>query len=500
MQNYIKEYLVRHEELKDFKALHVNGFLKTALRKQTMDLFKLRSKSIVTNARCLTEGIDVPVVDMVAFLNKKRSKIDIVQAIGRCLRKSPGKTYGYIFLPLFLANDQEECLEACIKRTDYREVWEVIQALSEQDEDLHATILDLKSNPDDRKALGHRLEKYIEIVSDPNLNGTHYQELKEIVSIKIIDNVVSKWDEMYAKLCVFKSKHGHCSVVHPLTTDKAFLEWVSRTRHYYKNNNLANHKVKLLESMEFELYPIDLQWENHFQKLKAYQKKHGHCNVPRSFDTTLSSWVFHQRALYDRAKLEEIKIQRLHDLEFDWDANQGRWDHYFKKLQDYKKQHGHCRVSCKSQALGSWVSAQRIKYKEGILAPHRIKLLNDLGVEWERYINQWQKNFEALKRYHRENGHCQVPIDHVLRAWSNEQRFRHRKGIIEKDRFDLLKELEFDWHLTNGRWQKNFEALKQYHEQHGHCDVPREYVNKTLATWVSVQRQRYKIKKRLMIK
>jgi predicted helicase len=54
------------------------------------------ARAVVSNARCLTEGVDVPAVDMVAFLSPRRSRVDIVQATGRAMHRSPGKTTGYV--------------------------------------------------------------------------------------------------------------------------------------------------------------------------------------------------------------------------------------------------------------------------------------------------------------------------------------------------------------------------------------------------------------------
>ena len=59
-------------------------------------------KGLMTNARCLTEGVDLPAIDCVVFTDPKRSKVDIVQAAGRALRLSKGKKFGYILIPIFI--------------------------------------------------------------------------------------------------------------------------------------------------------------------------------------------------------------------------------------------------------------------------------------------------------------------------------------------------------------------------------------------------------------
>ncbi len=98
--NYFAKFLKDHK-IHD-NVYHINAQSKMEERIKAMTKFRSDEYAIMTNARCLTEGVDVPSVDMVAFMSPKTSKIDIVQAIGRALRNSPGKKKGYIFLPLLI--------------------------------------------------------------------------------------------------------------------------------------------------------------------------------------------------------------------------------------------------------------------------------------------------------------------------------------------------------------------------------------------------------------
>jgi predicted helicase len=86
----------------------------------------------MTNARCLTEGVDVPATDCVLFADPKQSRIDIVQAAGRALRRYPGKEYGYILLPLIVPRKME--FSKFAETTAFRKVAHAITALSIQDE------------------------------------------------------------------------------------------------------------------------------------------------------------------------------------------------------------------------------------------------------------------------------------------------------------------------------------------------------------------------------
>lgn len=79
---------------------HVSGSMATSLRDRILSDFMLQVPSLVANARCLTERVDIPAVDAVFFADPKSSTIDVVQACGRAMRLSPGKQLGYIVVPL----------------------------------------------------------------------------------------------------------------------------------------------------------------------------------------------------------------------------------------------------------------------------------------------------------------------------------------------------------------------------------------------------------------
>jgi predicted helicase len=127
----------RHQELfTDVDTFHVNGKQTTNYRNVTLKEFERSSKSVVTNARCLTEGVDIPVIDAVYFCDPRNSKIDIVQAAGRALRRADhrGKKLGYIVVPIFHQNKDD--VEEAIEEGVFNNLISVIRALSSYDERL----------------------------------------------------------------------------------------------------------------------------------------------------------------------------------------------------------------------------------------------------------------------------------------------------------------------------------------------------------------------------
>ena len=79
------------------------------------------------NARCLSEGVDVPALDCVAFIDARSSQIDIVQAVGRAIRLSAKKKMGTIVIPVFI--EQSDDPEEAIELSNFKPIWEVVDAL-----------------------------------------------------------------------------------------------------------------------------------------------------------------------------------------------------------------------------------------------------------------------------------------------------------------------------------------------------------------------------------
>ena len=133
---------------------HVDGQHHALDRKARIEWLKGDANGtcrILTNARCLSEGIDVPALDAVLFMSARKSHVDIVQAVGRAMRKAPGKEYGYIILPIAVPADIDPALALDDNET-YAVVWEVLRALRSHDDRLDAEInqIDLNKSPTSR--------------------------------------------------------------------------------------------------------------------------------------------------------------------------------------------------------------------------------------------------------------------------------------------------------------------------------------------------------------
>ena len=112
--------------------LHISSKKTAGQRSDLLREFVVHKRALMTNARCLTEGVDVPAIDCVMFADPKQSRVDIVQAAGRALRRYEGKEYGYIVVPLVVPEKMD--FEKFAETTAFRQVAQTITALSTQDE------------------------------------------------------------------------------------------------------------------------------------------------------------------------------------------------------------------------------------------------------------------------------------------------------------------------------------------------------------------------------
>ncbi len=133
---------------------HVDGKHHALDRKARIEWLKGTTEGacrILSNARCLSEGIDVPALDAVIFMTERKSVVDIVQAVGRAMRRADGKTHGYIVLPIAVPEGRDPSL-VLDRGKEFDVVWSVLRALRSHDDRLDAEInqIDLNDRPTDR--------------------------------------------------------------------------------------------------------------------------------------------------------------------------------------------------------------------------------------------------------------------------------------------------------------------------------------------------------------
>ena len=149
LNNCKDEYLadIPEEERKgivNVVAKHIDGGMSAPVRDEKLAWLKAAPEAtnecrILTNVRCLSEGVDVPSLDAVLFLSPRNSQVDVVQSVGRVMRTSQGKKYGYIIIPVVIPPDMD-ANEAMEKSDRFKVVWTVLNALRAHDDRFEATV------------------------------------------------------------------------------------------------------------------------------------------------------------------------------------------------------------------------------------------------------------------------------------------------------------------------------------------------------------------------
>ena len=311
-----------------------------------------------------------------------------------------------------------------------------------------------------------------------------------------------RWRGRFEALVEFKKEHGHCNVPGHYKGDPQLGTWVNHQRMAKAGGKLTPERVRRLEELGFVWSTSkDERWEVLFRKLEEFKKEHGHCNVPERYKKhpKLGVWVNRQRMAKAEDKLIPERERRLEGLGFVWSTSKDeRWEEMFRKLEEFKEEHGHCSVPTvykKHPKLGVWVVHQRVAKAEEKLTPERERRLKGLGLVWGICRDErWEEMFRQLEEFQKEHGHNNVPERYKkhpkLGMWVMTQRMAKAGGKLNPERELRLDELGFVWSTSkDDRWEEMFWELEEFKKEHGHCSVPTVYKkHPKLGMWVNSQR------------
>lgn len=218
-QTVVKEYIQNNnikDDILDVEVHHVDGSYNVLKRNKELDWIKEDTENnecrILTNARCLSEGVDVPALDAVLFLNSRDSQVDVVQSVGRIMRRSEGKKFGYIILPIVVPTG-EAPEQALADNKKYKVVWQILQALRAHDDRFDAIInqMDLnKKSPKNIDIIGVGGGSSDEDTSKPMaLPFPEIEEWRDAIYAKIVLKCGSRpyWENWASDVAKIAEKH-----------------------------------------------------------------------------------------------------------------------------------------------------------------------------------------------------------------------------------------------------------------------------------------------------
>jgi superfamily II DNA or RNA helicase len=459
-------------------------------------------RGILSNARCLSEGVDVPSLDGIAFVDPRKSQVDIVQAVGRAIRKSTGKTHGTIVIPVFI--DAEENKQEALESSRFEPIWDVVNALRSHDDDLAQELDQLRISLGQRNPIRGKSAGLKKVVFD--LPVMCERSFVDGLRTVLVEHTTASWMFWFGLLRQYCDRNGDSRPAQNHKTADGFAlgSWTSHQRRI--KNLLTIERIALLETLNgWSWTPHIDQWNDAFERLKTYALETGTARPPQNHKTaygfSLGTWTHGQRQ--KRLSLPVEHRQFLESLEgWSWDPHTDQWNEAFERLQTYTLANGAARPlstykTAEGLSLGSWVVTQR--NNKDSLTPERQRLLESLaGWSWDLIADQWDEVLERLKTYTLANGAARPLSTYKtaeglsLGSWVVTQRMSRDSLTPERQR--LLESLAgWSWDLIADQWDEAFERLKTYTLANGAARPPFHYKTADgfpLGGWAYKQRSR----------
>ena len=472
-----------HRPAGTLKTDFVSGAMPTDRRRVKLSQLKALAndeRALLANARCLSEGVDVPSLDGVAFIDPRSSQIDIIQAVGRAIRLSASKTAGTIVLPVFIEDGADPV--ASIEASNFKPIWDVLNALKAHDDVLSAQLDQIRTGLGKRpgSAVGPEALSRIQFDLPAPVDASFGEALRTY----LVERVTESWEFGFGALQAYAEEHGDCLVPrsHELKDGCRLGEWV-KTQRSNQAGISSPRRVRLEALRGWTWNPFDQAWETGYQHLSDYEAANGDCLVPAKHELTngygLGQWVTVQRTSQRRMPPE--RKARLESLRgWTWNPHDEAWECGFRYLADYVAANGDCVIPQRYKLadgyrLGQWVATQRGN-QSTISAERKARLAALTGWTWSLRDAAWEAGFRWLTEYSAANGDCLVPSEHMtvdgfrLGGWVTTQ--RSNRSTMSPERAARLEPLKgWAWSPIDEAWETGFRHLADYAANAGDCSV-----------------------------
>lgn len=413
---------------------HVNGKTPMSERDRIIGEFADSEAGLVSNARCLAEGVDVPAVDMVAFMASRKSSIDIVQALGRALRRYPGKRFGYVLLPIYLEDAVGEDIAQAVKRADFQVALEVISTLKEQE-----IVISRGSHSGphkSREASDFSMESLVEFAG----HAVTVDRLRRSITVQLFEQKLS-WDTRFAEVEAFHSAHGHFRL--PRTSSFApLISWVNNQRKARRRGHLAQDKAAALNRIEFPWTEVDAKWGEGLHQFSIHKEEVTLVSLPSS---QLLNWCHEQRQSWMNGTLPADRLHKLNRVGF-----------VFEPPASIQRDIPAAKRNM-PRPLQNLRAAMEAEKREAIARVH------------------WEMDFRRFL----ERARHRKPNDKI-NAWIRDQHQRYAAGILEPWKEYKLKSVAFRfdlpvesilWHGKESKPPKKGNVLPSVQHKHGNAPL-----------------------------
>lgn len=429
-------------------AWHVDGGMNQRQRAQALaDLADPPGGgwTVVSNAKCLGEGVNIPAVDGVVFTEPKRSQVDVMQAVGRALRRSPGGGgVATILVPILLPDDPAHEPSGDDER-QWETLWQVLRSMRAHDSTLAIDLDRVAAARVPGEPAGELPDRVV--VDLPA--GFSTPEWLDSIRVRVIEGGAAWWAEGLAHARAYHAEHGHLDVPQAWRSPDGFRlgQWLNDRR-----------RLGCPDYLRAELDVLGLRWdairdiggERKADAVLAYHREHGHFRIPEGFiqdGVNIQVATRGIRLAAAAGTLHPDVHARLDRAGFPWDPHAERFDAGLSRLREYAEANGSIDipktfVTDDGFQLGGWLDDKRQAWRRGRLADERIAALEELGVKvGNRHDARWDANLRALAEYITEHGKTPAESLNGVGVWLSKQRRTRAKGNLSPDRARRLDEV-----------------------------------------------------------
>lgn len=457
----------------------------------SFEAFKKDSSNHIKLLFCidmLNEGVHVEDISGVILLRPTVSPIVYKQQIGRAL--AAGKNESAVIFDIVLNIDNLYCIDAI-------------------EEEMQIATSYYRFLGDDTEIVNEHFKVTDEV-----------KDCREIFD-RLNDTLGASWDLMYKSAEKYYREYGNIDVPKRYVTSEGYTlgSWIATQRLVYQgkvNGRLTDKQISDLESIGMRWESVkDIAWEKYYAAARSYYLNNGdllvNINENNYCGIALGTWIANLRSYRKNgiktAYLTPERIKALDEIGMVWSVVDYLWERNYQACVKFHRKHGHLDVPSTyvdedGIKLGNWIfslrAARKSQNKRAALTDDQIKRLDLLGMLWGNKLEiTWQKNYSAVCGYQRKYGNLDVPVAYItddglrIGRWLRRQRELYEKGTLDVGRKEQLDLIGMKW-AQSDPWEQKYMLLKKYYDEHGHTNIPSDYVcdGVWLYRWLYEQKKR----------
>lgn len=445
----------------DHQSYHIDGTMNTRERKHTLQQLAHQENIFVSNSKLLSEGIDVPSIEMIGMFSSSKSIVDIAQRIGRAQRKSSidDVAPGYVFLPIFIQDDESLSFESLIEKSNFNDVLDIILCIREIDSRLKISINNLFDLFEEKN-----LKQHLEIIPINSL-GTDIIEETILKGIKVAhyNNINNRWEINYTKVKQFIENFERMPK-RTVDEEKTLSEWCDQNKKLRKKGLLSKEKIEKLDSINFIWHSSDKKWDEYFKKYvqfvekkhrepKGLNKKKKHVSESKKAENLLAMWLSNQKSAYSKNLLTPDRVKKLEPYVETWSLrHHDLWISQSNKLKNFIIANGRFPKdvfeNCEEKGIYRWFTIQRRLHNANKLSEKYKKILDDIDPDWilssddRIWKAQYSKVLDFILQSNRlPTYNLKDKSEHNLYLWMVKQKKAIDSKVLDEWKRTLMKSI-----------------------------------------------------------